>query len=44
MTFLFSLALTAALISPVFLLAGWLRQAEPVPVRVRFNNVMNRRF
>lgn len=37
MALIVSVALTLALVSPVFVLAGWLKSDEPAPVRARFN-------
>jgi|GEM_PF-4754305 len=40
MAFIVSTALTAALLSPVFLLAGWFQpQARPAAIRSRFNRL-----
>lgn len=37
MAFIMSLTVTAALLSPVFLLAGWFREPVRARVRSRFN-------
>ena len=42
MAFIVSLAVTAALVSPVFLLARWQGTPQPLPVRVRANRAFRR--
>ncbi len=42
MSFVISMAATALVLSPVFVLAGWIRGAQPRTVSARFNGATRR--
>jgi hypothetical protein len=44
MAIIISAGLTAVLVSPVFMLAGWFKPVQGLPVRAQFNFAHGRRF